>query len=115
MDEEVPAPRRRRWGDVERAQTSLLHRQQDARIKFGYGDDPRLGFALDLLKKTRRKDGRWNLDAVQPDWSPEDAPKVERYRAEHPNKRLVPLVFEAAGRPSKMITLRGLTVLSPVD
>ena len=86
----------------------------DVLTALGYGDDPRLGFALDLLRKKRRRDGRWNLDAVQPDWSSEGAPKVERYLAEHPNKRPIPLAIETPGRPSKMITLRALTVLSRV-
>jgi hypothetical protein len=58
----------------------------------------------------RRPDGRWNLDAVHP-----DAPTYERYFLEYPEKRFVPLSFETAGRPSKMITLRAPTVLSRVS
>jgi hypothetical protein len=69
----------------------------DVLTALGYGDDPRLGFALAHLRKKRRSDGRWNLDAVRPEQSDE---------------RLTPLAFETAGRPSKMITLRALTVLS---
>lgn len=76
----------------------------------GYTDDPRLRFALDLLRKKRRPDGRWNLDADQPDPDPESA----RWFAQHPERRPAPLSFETAGRPSKMITLRALTVLSRV-
>ena len=83
----------------------------DVLTALGYGDDPRLGFALGLLQKKRRKDGRWNLDAVQPDWSP----AVARWYAEHPKKRPTPLAFETPGRPSKMITLRALVVLSRVE
>lgn len=33
----------------------------------GYGDDPRLRYAISVLKKRRRPDGRWNLDAVHPE------------------------------------------------
>lgn len=60
----------------------------------GHGDDPRLRDALSLLKKKRRPDGRWNLDAV------------------HPGYR--PFALETVGAPSKMITLRALLVLNRV-
>ncbi len=83
----------------------------DVLTGLGYGEDPRLGFALDLLKTKRRKDGRWNMDAVQPDMSE----KAKRWYAAHPNQVPKPLAFETAGRPSKMITLRALTVLSRVS
>src|SRR2546425_3620564 len=33
----------------------------------GYGTDPRLRFALNLLREKRRPDGKWNLDALHPD------------------------------------------------
>jgi hypothetical protein len=82
----------------------------DVLTALGYGDDPRLGFALAHLQKKQRSDGRWNLDAVQPDWRPAAA----RWYAEHPDKRPTPLAFETSRRPSKMITLRALTVLSRV-
>ncbi|HYM41070.1 MAG TPA: hypothetical protein VEY12_13155 [Thermoplasmata archaeon] len=82
----------------------------DVLTALGYGDDKRLGFALDLLRTKRRKDGRWNLDAVQPDMSPAAA----KWYAEHPKQRPTPLAFETPGRPGKMITLRALTVLSRV-
>ena len=82
----------------------------DVLTALGYGDDPRLGFALALLRKKRRSDGRWNLDAVQP----EIGPAAARWYADHPNKRPTPLAFETVRRPSKMITLRALTVLSRV-
>jgi hypothetical protein len=83
----------------------------DCLTALGYGNDRRLGYALDLLRQKRRPDGRWNLDAVQTDPDPESA----RWYAEHPAKRPAPLTFEAPGRPSKMITLRALTVLSRID
>jgi len=82
----------------------------DCLTALGYGKDPRLGYALDLLRKKQRPDGRWNLDAVQPDL----APAAARWYAEHPDQRPTPLAFETAGLPSKMITLRALTVLSRV-
>lgn len=67
----------------------------------GYGRDPRLRFALSLLEKKRRPDGRWNLDAVHPD-------------VMHPwNDK--PFALEKAGAPSKMITLRALRVFDLVD
>lgn len=83
----------------------------DIMTALGYGHDQRLGSALDLLRKKRRADGRWNLDADQTDPDPEGA----KWFAEHPNKRPTPLSFEAVGQPSKMITLRALTVLSRVS
>jgi hypothetical protein len=72
----------------------------------GYGKDPRLGPALRLLRKKRRPDGRWNLDANHPDVR---GPPAQYYR-EHPDERPQPLALERAGRASKMITLRALLV-----
>lgn len=83
----------------------------DCLTGLGYGNDPRLGYALDLLRSKRRKDGTWTLDAVQTDPDAEGA----RWFAEHPEKRPTPLSFEAVGRPSKMITLRALRVLKRVE
>lgn len=74
----------------------------------GHVDDPRLGYAVRLLKKKRRRDGRWNLDALHPDVGT----TMARWYAAHPAQRPTPLGFETAGRPSKMVTLRALTVLS---
>jgi len=82
----------------------------DCLTALGYGEDRRLGFALDLLRSKRRPDGRWNLDAHQVDPDPESA----RWFEEHPDRRPIPLAFETPGRPSKMVTLRALTVLSRV-
>ncbi len=82
----------------------------DILTALGYGDDRRLRFALDHLRKKRRDDGRWNLDALQPD----PGPTAARWYAEHPKQRPTPLAFERPRRPSKMITLRALTVLSRV-
>jgi hypothetical protein len=83
----------------------------DCLTALGYAKDPRLGFALDLLREKRRGDGRWNLDADQTDPDEEGA----RWFAEHPEKRPTPLSFEKVGQPSKMITLRALTVLARVS
>ena len=83
----------------------------DCLTAVGHSDDPRLRFGIDLLRKRQRSDGRWNLDADQPDPDPESA----RWYAQHPEKRPTPLSFERAGQPSKMVTLRALTVLSRVE
>ena len=82
----------------------------DVLTALGYEDDPRLGFAIQHLQKKRRADGRWNLDAVHPD----GGPRYEAWFRDHPKDRPTPLAFEAVGRPSKMVTLRALTVLSRV-
>ena len=79
----------------------------DLLTSLGYGADPRLRFALDLLKKKRRSDGRWNLDAVHPD--------VEggmlTWMQKHPKQRPTPVALETPGKPSKLITLTALKVL----
>jgi hypothetical protein len=82
----------------------------DCLTALGFGHDPRLGFALDLLRGKRRPDGRWNMDAFQPDPYQEF---VEWFET-HPGNCPAPLTFEKEGTPSKMITLRALTVLSRV-
>jgi hypothetical protein len=77
----------------------------------GYSDDRRLGPAVSLLKKKRRPDGRWALDAVHPDIAAGDpyqsGPPYEPFPA-------IPLALEAVDRPSKLITLRALSVLKRV-
>ncbi|HTT72820.1 MAG TPA: hypothetical protein VMG99_01530 [Thermoplasmata archaeon] len=82
----------------------------DTLTRLGYGGDPRLGPALAHLRRKRRADGRWNLDAVHPD----GPPHYEAYFRAHPKERPIPLEFETPGRPSKMITLRALGVLGRV-
>ncbi|MCI4345428.1 MAG: hypothetical protein L3K07_01540 [Thermoplasmata archaeon] len=77
----------------------------------GYGDDRRLRFALGLLRKKRRADGRWNLDAVHPDVGG----AAGRWYREHPKRRPTPLRFETVRRPSKMITFLAQRVLDRVD
>ena len=83
----------------------------DVLTRLGYRDDPRLRFALSFLKKKRRKDGRWNLDAVHPDV---EGHMGEWYR-KHPKRRPIPQVIETPGKPSKMVTLLAQTVLDRVE
>jgi hypothetical protein len=63
----------------------------------GYATDRRLRYALSVLGKRRRSDGRWNLDTIHPD-------------VNHPSNDK-PFALETAGAPSRMITLRALRVL----
>jgi hypothetical protein len=74
----------------------------------GHVDDKRLTLAVSFLKKQRRKNGRWNLDAVHPDY--ENDGKWPDWWKKYKG-RYVPFALEEAGHPSKMITLRALTVL----
>jgi len=74
----------------------------DVITALGYSDDPRLKEALKIMTERKRKDGRWNLDSVHPDAPYAKDPKYA--------KRLTPHSLEKARRPSKMITLRALTV-----
>jgi len=77
----------------------------------GYSNDKRLGFALSLLKKKRRSDGRWNLDAINPD--PESG--QARSDKEHPRKASIHFALETPRKPSKMITLTALKVLNRIE
>jgi len=83
----------------------------DCLTALGYGGDPRLEFALSWLKKKRRRDGRWELDAVHPDV---EGGIAEWYRS-HPKKNPTPFGLETPGRPSKMITFLAARVLARVD
>jgi len=87
----------------------------DLLTSLGYESDYRMRFALDLLHKKRRSDGKWNLDAQNPD-IPADLPP-EVYSTSPPFEPFptVPFVLERVGRPSKMITLRALRVLKKVE
>jgi hypothetical protein len=82
----------------------------DLLTALGYGKDRRLRFALELLLKRQRADGRWNLDAEHPDVEGAMARWYER----HPDRRPIPLRLEAPGRPSKMLTLTAWKVLARV-
>jgi hypothetical protein len=83
----------------------------DLLTALGYGRDPRLGAALEVLRSRQRPDGRWALDAVHPDV--EGA--IATWFATHPKDRPTPWALEAVGAPSKMITLRALNVLRRVE
>lgn len=76
--------------------------------ELGRGDDRRAEKALALLKKKRRRDGRWLMDAVHPDYL--NAGKLPKWWPKYKD-RLRPFSLEAVGEPSKMITLRALRVL----
>jgi hypothetical protein len=80
----------------------------DFMTALGYKDDKRLGHAIEVLKKSRKSDGRWNLDAVHPDV---EGGLGEWYR-KHPRQAPTPFALEKVGAPSKMITFRALQVLS---
>lgn len=73
----------------------------------GYGNDRRLGHAVEWLKRKRRPDGKWNLDAAHPDV---EGGMAEWYRG-HPKQKPTPFTLERVGEPSKMITLRASQVL----
>ncbi len=77
----------------------------------GYAGDKRLGYAVSLLKKKKRADGRWNLDSVNPD---PESPQG-RWNREHPKQATTPFALEEPGKPSKMITLNALKVLDRID
>jgi hypothetical protein len=74
----------------------------------GGGGDPRAAPALKLLERKRRPDGRWLMDAVHPDFR--SSGRVPAYFLKRKGD-LKPFSLEPAGKPSKMITLRALTVL----
>jgi len=74
----------------------------------GRGEDLRLAEAISVLKKKRRRDGRWLMDAVHPDYLNEG--KLPRWWMKYKD-RLKPFSLETAGEPSKLITLRALRVL----
>ena len=79
----------------------------DFMTALGYGGDPRLGHAVTHLEKSRRPDGRWNLDAVHPDVEG----NMAEWFAKHPKQAPTPFALERPGEPSKMITLRAMRVL----
>jgi len=83
----------------------------DFMTALGYGGDKRLGYAVALLRKKRRSDGRWNLDSVNPDpESPQSG-----WDREHPRQATTPFALEEPGKPSKMITLNALKVLNRIE
>ena len=82
----------------------------DFMTALGYSGDKRLGYAISVLKKKRRSDGRWNLDAINPD---AESPRA-RWDKNHPEQSSIPFALEKPGEPSKMITLNALKVLSRI-
>ena len=83
----------------------------DFMTALGYSDDRRLEHALSLLKKKKRSDGRWNLDAVHPDV---EGSLAEWYR-KHPRDAPTPFALERPGEPSKIITLTALKILGRLN
>ena len=83
----------------------------DFMTALGYGGDRRLRPAMDRVRKKRRHDGKWKLDAVHPDL--DNGGKFPRWWSGEKN-RYHPFALEEAGRPSKMVTLRAMTVLKRV-
>ena len=83
----------------------------DFMTALGYARDPRLAYALKLLKSKRRGDGRWSLDAVHPDVA---GGMVEWYK-KHPKDKPTGFALEQVGKPSKMITLTAMRVLSRTE
>ncbi len=83
----------------------------DFMTALGSTDDPRLEHALSVLRKRRRPDGRWNLDAVHPDVEGATA----EWFAKHPKDAPTPFALEKVGEPSKLITLRGMRVLHRIE
>jgi hypothetical protein len=82
----------------------------DFMTALGYSDDKRLGFAISLLKKKRRPDGRWNLDAINPD---PESPQG-KWNKDHPKQATIPFAIEKPREPSKIITLIALKILSRI-
>lgn len=79
----------------------------DFMTALGYGDDKRLAGAVALLKEKMGPDGRWDMDRVHPDV--EGA--MSEWYSKHANQAPTPFSLEKPGRPSKMVTLRAMTVL----
>lgn len=79
----------------------------DFMTSLGYGKDERLGKAVALLKEKRGSDGKWKLDAVHPDIEGGMADWYSKHTSQAPT----PFALEKPGRPSKMVTLRAMSVL----
>jgi hypothetical protein len=71
----------------------------------GFGRDPRMAPALAWLRRKRRADGRWSLDASAPDLPPDLA---EFY---YGDEIVFPMRFEPLGGPSRWATVEALSVL----
>lgn len=75
--------------------------------RLGYGEDRRLGPALDWLRSKRGRDGAWALDGVHPATDIEDGVYVFR-------QPVFPLMLESLQVPSQWATVEALGVLSRV-
>jgi hypothetical protein len=75
----------------------------DLLTRLGYGRDPRLVPALELLESKRDAAGRWPLESVHP-----DIPPQEEYA---PSGPIFPICLELPGRASRWITVTALTIL----
>jgi hypothetical protein len=80
----------------------------DVLTRLGYAEDRRLGPALQILREKRRPDGTWAADRIHPDEETATGRPAD-------TKNLHGWSLEAAGRPSKWITLTALRVLRRVD
>jgi hypothetical protein len=83
----------------------------DFMTALGYAEDERMSDAVSLLKEKRNEEGKWNLDAVHPDI---EGGMAEWYSS-HVSQSPVPFALERVGRPSKMVTLRAMTVLQRLE
>jgi hypothetical protein len=79
----------------------------DTITALGYADDRRLKTTLGVLRKKRRRNGTWALDAIHPDLA-----VGARYRLRRTPNRFA---LEEKGKPSKWITLTALRVLKRTD
>ena len=75
----------------------------DVLTRLGYGEDPRLGPALDRLLEKRGPDGAWPLEALHPDLPPD-----EPYQIQTP---FYSAALEYPGRPSRWLTVTALGAL----
>lgn len=82
----------------------------DFMTALGYVEDKRLTYAIQLLKTKRRRDGKWNLDAIHPDV---EGGMAEWYK-KHPKDQPTPFSLEKLGEPSKMITLIAMRILNRI-
>lgn len=83
----------------------------DFMTALGYAGDRRLDYAVSLLKKKRRPDGRWNLDSVNPD--PESSQGM--WDRKNPRRASTPFALEEVGKPSKMVTLNALKIMDRLE
>ncbi len=74
----------------------------------GFVEDRRLRYAVSMLKEKRRRDGTWTLDAVHPDV---EGSLVKWYSAAISAGKMTRFALERVGRPSKLVTLRAMTVM----